>query len=691
MPNVQINSTQPTPIWNYVAKDASMQLLLVNIDLVANVYVGDPSVAEGDNNSYQIQPMSSLSIPANQGWYAINDSDNTPPADATTLQVIPNGNNWSLSPSQFTSLFDLNSLAISIALAIAQTGISFLAAPIPLYQSPPIGNTGLLCAVGSNVSSATYNSPGTGPGNIAEWITITGKPLDVRRVELSNLTPNINNTFGNDANAGRLVVVSFNPTASASATPTQQMIQDGVTLGGTLAAMVAAGVNARVVLYHEPTSSNPPLTVNEYQNSVSYYAPIVQQYYPLDFGFLCSPQKGPLAPSYFINGLFDGVMADFYCSALNQGFDATTMANIAAGNTVNGVSTPLPLGFGECGWNPNKDTTAQINAYIANVNALFASRTGLNSYMCWFNPPNWPPTDTTDIGSTIYSGGPQIAGYQSLFNANDTVSSGSNSSLPAGTAVTLTPLNPSAIGGLAACNQLSYDFACDLIAGSGSTKPFIRATFTFYDFDASGNNLIPVDEVKATIPMGTSPNAAKTIAVGPMSGAFMSLQLRNLDTVNANLVRCQLVGSGRQRAVHDWKWDSLVTPQAIPTYNLPTAGVSYGATLGAINSVTITPGNSTSALFSMFSGQVYIRLNASSTGGSLGSGTIHFTLQVQPSSEWGSGNLFSAYLPNASGGAPVAGEFEDIIALPRGPCLLTITNNDVINASVSAEIIAIER
>lgn len=685
--NLQPGDTQP------IAYAASGQrnppiteYTITNLDTETTIYIGaaDASAQQPDLTTDlsrdQLAPLQSVTVRSTLDWFALN-----PSTDVVQVDVIPEGIVQSTSPVDAALAFITAGVPIAIAQQLSQAGISLVSAPVPLYQAPPVTPAAQLCTVGSNVSSATYSSPGTGPGNIAKWVSVTGEPLDVRRVELSTLSPNISNTFSADAAAGRLVVVSFSPTLGTGPNPTAQMLTDQATLNSTLAAMVAAGVNARIILYHEPSTSS--ITVPQYLFSVPFYAPTVQQYYPLDFGWsVGTSAKEQQYAAYFINGLFNGVMGDFYCRAYVHGgvLTGTNLSGLAAladNNTVAGSPAPLPFGMGEWGWNPNRDLAADIityYTYLADpVTGFFPGRaTGgkVNSYLCWFNPPGWNPTDSTTLSSTISAGGSQITGYQEVFNNCDTASSASSANLPAGTTVTLPPANPSPVGGLAPCLQDSYDLALDLIAGASSTKPFCRVTLTFFDFDATTANQVPVDEMKFIAPMGTSPNPAKTICTGPQSGAFMSAQVRSLDTVPATLSRFQLIGSSRTKPRHDPRWDAVVSPQAIPTYTLVNSGVPYSLMLGDWTPAALAPsGGTASALISMFAGEVFVKLSVQASG-SIGNNNVRFTIIPQPTSEWGGSAILSALLPNPNSANP--NEFEGFVALPRGPCLVTVVNND---------------
>lgn len=143
MPLITISNTVATPIWTIVAASPTAQILLVNQDTAANIAIGDPSVQIGDQESTVIPPQSSLSLPANQSWYAIADQSNGP-----ILQVTLGGANWSTSPIQAAEAMLQAGIATDIAEAIFSLGIPQIAAPISLWDiggtSGGSGDTGLV-------------------------------------------------------------------------------------------------------------------------------------------------------------------------------------------------------------------------------------------------------------------------------------------------------------------------------------------------------------------------------------------------------------------------------------------------------------------------------------------------------------------------------------------------------------------
>lgn len=710
-----------TPFLLYPA--TQKQAVIVNHDDENDIIVGpeegiysfQPSGAEGG----QITDPNVTVISSAGGQMVVDGSwavyglalQGADPTETTAAVSVTEGATALLPGANETATALINSgfiteMAIAFQQALSQGTISLLANPTPLYQTPPVVATST-AALGSNIRA---NTPGYGSSlgsNIAAWELVTSEPLNCRRIETPGVTinPDIPTIFGPDITAGRLVIVSFSPSFNAGPNPSTQMVSDNNTLSNTLKNMKAAGVNARIILFHEPT--NGGLSPAQFIFSIQYYSPTVRQFYPLDFGWSVNPSSDPKLASYttglFTANVFDGAMGDFYCHEyIKLGvLTGSSMSNIAAladNNMVNGVLTPLPLGMGEIGWNPglSDENAADIVAYYqylagnpaGNSNGFFPGRVAagkINSYLCWFNPTglNVPG----DISSVILSGGSQITGYQWIFNGVDTTATSSN--LPSGSTITPTPINPSPVGGLATANQESYDLALDLIAGAGSTKPFCRVTITFFDFDATTANQVPVDEVKFIAPMGTSPNPAKTICTGPMSGAYMSVQLRNLDSVNATLNKFQLEGSARTKALHNPRWDSLTTPQAIPTYSLPTSGIPYSRMLGSWVSPSITSGGGTqSALFSMNGGNTYLKFGV--TGTAAGSvATVRLQLIAQPTSEWGAVPLHTAWLPLSTGSAPSQFEDSEFVDLPLGPCVVLVTNEDP-NAVVASVVLISE-
>lgn len=291
------------------------------------------------------------------------------------------------------------------------------------------------------------------------------------------------------------------------------------------------------------------------------------------------------------------------------------------------------------------------------------------------------------------SGNPSLTGSFSVtVTATDATGSSGNATftwnitnpqtLPHGAFQTLPPVTPSPVAGLGPAQQLSYEISLGLVAGAGSTVPFTAITLNFYDFDALPGIQSPVATVTFRCPMGTlnDPNGPAIISGrGPMRGAFMRIQAHNVDTVDATLTSLQVVGVARAAERDDWRWDSGGNAPVIPTYTNATAAAS-SLVLGGVAGLSVVHGTTVTRLCSMYAGQAQLRVHL------FNGGPASLTVKVspQPSGLFTSQDLFSTAVGNAGN------DNFFTLALPRGPCLLQFVGDAVTDATVSAELIAIE-
>ena len=306
-----------------------------------------------------------------------------------------------------------------------------------------------------------------------------------------------------------------------------------------------------------------------------------------------------------------------------------------------------------------------------------------------------PPGLVLNTASGIITGSPTLIGVYSVsVSAVDSIGSSGPANftwnvtnpnvLPHGAFTTINPVNPSPIAGLGVANELSYEIALGLTAGSGSTIPFCAVVVQFYDFDELPSLQTPVDVVAYRVPMGTNgdPNgAAVTFGSGPQRGAFMRVQLHNVDTVDATLTFAQVVGTARTRDRHDWRWDCGGNAPVIPGYVNATAAQA-SLVLGGVQGFSVPAGQTKSVLCSMYGGQAFVRCSLN-TGGPA---SIVLSVVPQPPGLFSSQALF-----NVTVVAGAANDFFATVALPRGPCVLQFNNNGGAQpAVVNAELIAIE-
>lgn len=337
--------------------------------------------------------------------------------------------------------------------------------------------------------------------------------------------------------------------------------------------------------------------------------------------------------------------------------------------------------------NPGNQST-QLGAQVSLQLSATDSNVGITTFL--WGAAGLPTGLTINTATGLITGTPtQIGSFSVSVTATDNTGSSGNANftwvitnpnvLPAGKFVTLPPVNPSAIGGLGPAEELSYELAFGLTAGASSTNPFCAVTISFYDFDELAALQTPVDIVTFRCPMGThgDPNGAAIIyGKGPQRGAFMRIQMHNVDTVDATLTFLQVTGTARTVGAHDWRWDSGGNSPVIPGFTKATAA-SASLVLGGLGG-PVPANGSVAALCSMFAGKVYVRCHAN-TGNA---GPMGIQIAPQPPSLFSNQSLLNESVAAGT-------EFIAEIALPRGPCLLTLTNGAGSSIGGDAEIIAI--
>jgi hypothetical protein len=273
----------------------------------------------------------------------------------------------------------------------------------------------------------------------------------------------------------------------------------------------------------------------------------------------------------------------------------------------------------------------------------------------------------------VASGVPIIGAPVQLYNVASALA------LPTGIeGVFITPVNPSPVAGLASADYLSYEIVMGLEAGSGSAKPFADVNIYWYDYDQIPQ--APVDTVRIVVPMGANgdPDGPAVITGrGPMRGGYMRIEINNLDTVSASLAFLQGAGTSRTVQKDNWSWDIDQSP-AIPGYTVGNGG-GYSLFIGQIISQVIAAGKSFSAMYGLAAGEVYLREHVSG----LTTNQCEFNIQALPPASQGAQYIHRVFLGSTS-------ENEEIIAFPRAPVLMTITNNSTDQATVDMSMIAIQ-
>lgn len=339
--------------------------------------------------------------------------------------------------------------------------------------------------------------------------------------------------------------------------------------------------------------------------------------------------------------------------------------------------------------NPGNQST-QLGAQVSLQLSATDSNVGITTFL--WGAAGLPNGLTINTATGLITGTPtKIGAFSCSVTATDNTGSSGNANftwtitnpniLPAGKFVTLPPVNPSAIGGLGVAGELSYELAFGLTAGASSTLPFCAVTLTFYDFDELPVLQTPVDIVTFRCPMGTHGDANGPLVIygkGPQRGAFMRVQMHNVDSVDATLAFLQVTGTARQVGVHDWRWDSGGNSPVVPGYTNATAA-SASLVLGGISNLSTPAGQGSDRLCSMFAGEVWFRAHLNNGGPA----NVNVSVNPQPPGLFSNQAVFNE---TVTAGNEVTAQ----IALPRGPCTIHIDNAGGAQAAVvSAELIAI--
>ncbi len=259
--------------------------------------------------------------------------------------------------------------------------------------------------VGANISSASFAGLTTAQA-IANWISISGRSLDVRRVYFApGVIPSaITSDLQADVAAGRKVALSLKPAIDGS----QQ-----AALNTFLLSCKNAGLKADVCLYHEPFSEG--LTAAQYHGVVSSYGPTVRTYYPyLYCGSSGSSAATSAYASYYVSGAFQKAAIDFYCQTYDAGFRIDQYSVVTDADH-------LPFGIWE--FNSSTDpasgqTQAQATTYFNYIQSFFSGRAAsgqANADLCLFfdqgsGALNSPVTSPSDY---------RVPLYQAVFDALD--------------------------------------------------------------------------------------------------------------------------------------------------------------------------------------------------------------------------------------------------------------------------------
>lgn len=667
-----MNGNQPIPIIQQSTQPQSY--LLANTDEQSNIYIStSSSIVPVGSNVFTISPLGTISLSSAQQWWACSDTNATP-----ALSILPGGTNWAPSPSDIADV--ISPLAAEIAIQIAQTGVSLLAAPTLLYNFQSI-SPGTPGPVGATIVGPNYNLPGSQTdAAITTWNTNVARTATCGKVFYQDSTTwptSIDNKLqpylDNNMTAYICLQPAFNPPKAS----------DKTALTNFLTMIKTAGLNAVIILWQE-LGRPSGMTSTLFTAMTQFYSSTVRALYPLAIVYDSTIGCGTAAASWFSgpnNTFVDLILQDLYASSF-PGLKADQPGGSMSVADANG----LPFGFSEIGSQagtaplPSQSTVTAYLQYILSVMSTRLGAAKTNDAVMWWNGGG--PTSAGNVplfpNDVIQANDFRAPLLQQIFDTLTQQSSGgTNVTIGAGAGVNMTPLTPSPGGGYASATAMSYDLTLRLTTSTGSTNPFVSVILTWYNTDSTSTEA--VQTVTWHVPVGaTGTTGALIVGRGPMRGQFMKVRLVNRDSVTVTVNELQINGTGRTIEGDNWYWEASGS-SAIPGFTLPGAGPAYSNTLGSIPNTSIPASGSKTWLLSMFSGQVWVRCGAATT-------QMEFSLVPQPTSQFSTAPIAHEQINQQGPGGE--NEFTAIMFFPRGPVLLTLTNDDGTAAhNASAEFI----
>lgn len=689
---VTVNAETPVPIWSFVAQ-TNQQILLVNLDSNANITIGDSSVQSGDTAHQTIPPQGAVAVPANQSWYAIADLD-----DNAQLQVTLGGSDWAASPTGIANAMIAAGIPLAIAEELSASGISLLAAPQQLYNIGGVlqPGTGATSLVGWTVPTQCFKTgcyyaslagPNQQDAGDSAFQAVVKRGLSNNRPPITkkfwnpgdyHTSSNFNNLV-NYYNYGTTVIVClqplFNTTTNHLQTGEVTNVQNFIT---AIQGLGATPTNTIFVFWQE---TQDKITSTQFTNGLNDLATVMNASgFPVAVDV--ATHAGTAGGVTYINAAFAStctishVAADFYAPTWNRGTTLDALANAADAHTVPFSLFEFGIAPGNFPSNPN--VSAQYFGYIQGFFQTRQSNGKLNGHFVWYDG-QCDATGAGDLTAPILSAtDPRANLYDMLFDTL-TVSGPSSSGglvIANNHTTTLTPANPSPVGGLAPVNELSYEISLGLTAGIASTLPFAHVILKWFSFDQKPANQTVVDSIGFYVPMGANgdPNSPLVIrGRGRQRGSFMSALVNNFDTVACTLQFFQYIETGRIGSRDAWTWDiNQSNSPAVPGFIMGNAG-SASLEVGRASGVNVNPGATVSRLIGIFAGRIYYRVHV--TG--LTTDQLEFNVEPLPT------NIFPAttfYVRKFMGNTTI--EFEGEFVAARCPLLINMINNAGVAATV---------
>lgn len=655
------NIQQISSIATQVVFSGGGAVLLENMDPANTVYLGsDSGIQSTDNQGIApLGPYSSIMFLGDVDVWAVTSA-----AISVNVVIYPDSNTFNPSPIALAAL-----TAVEIAEAIAGAGISFLAAPVQLYNVPTPQTNPLANLVGATVNKNTF--PGDNPVQAAEaYNALLGTPCTpALQVQKQYYAEGAWPAAIPDPEAelwaqGVSLLISFKPSRTLQAS-------ERVKFANTIqlyTSTAVAGQSIVAVLWQEPFNAFD--TAADFITYFQYYAPVC--YNPAAYWTSGGTPPTPVITAYDMNGdieanqitwypgdSFTGwVMCDYYWSAYDNGATLNTLTQIANG-LIPGISTTVkPMGLGEYGAqatrSPTVPTVSQWNAFTGYIQIVFTTQNSLgfaNAWVLHFNgyaggDPTAPPTNL--ITAQPY----YIPGIVGIYLALSSTST--QTTIAPGATLTLEPIAPSPNANYAMASQFSFDLNLTLQCGSGETNPFVTFDSQWFDYDET--DALPVAHTRWY--MGSGTTATTIIGSGPQHGEFWQVQITNNGTTNLIL---GFVASGSARNVNNESLRSAYTG-TVPGYTDASSDINSGILAAA--SIPLTAGTPVTRLLPLYSGSVefYIR-NLSPSALTACRFDLYSLDQkpVQAPELWGTG----------IGGiqdSPVT-----VVTLPKAPCYFTLT------------------
>jgi hypothetical protein len=694
--------TNPTPVWGMLAAGIASTVLFVNLDNNDFITIDDNAgVQPGISyNGGVLPPGGSLSLAGNSNWYAVTDQDDSP-----TLQVTPNGSNWTVPIGDIAVQIAQSGLALAIAQQIAAQGLSLIGAPKALYG-------GLQPRTGAGIVGVTLDRFAYLPNTSNDfqqypvWASKVGRPFNgVRRCYIQEGdTPTTSANDGNSSNSatnGFKICVSLKPFRDATNTYGNNKIpgQGNLTFAQHLTAIKAtvaylqsiATHGLEICFWHEcngngnngPFGSGGPYgTTTSPQDQTNFH--IYHNFYqpackiatnPSLTGdvttAICVAAFSPNNMTGYITGCngLDTYAVDYYSQDFNS--KPTTVPPAVDAVRTLAITDSKKFGYWEIGLtngatNPSVVTVNNwLNDEMIAKNVAYLQAGHIMADTVWFAAPK----DGTG-GASRNALGSGAAGacndptvITNVANLFDQLSSAPSNilSVPGSSSVIVAPLEPSSGAGFAVANGLSYDITLALVSSGTPTIPFVQVRFDWFNNDAAGG--IPVETQIWRCPIGNNATVGTNITgVGPQRGQFLQITLTNLDTV-ACTVQIQVNSTSRSTPKHDWIWDEPSSVQ-VHGYNMASGG-SFGNALGAMNSVSIGAGGNKKYLFGMRAGNATVRFDVPAAGAGL-----NYVLAFEPQGDMGSAALINKIL------TPTDKDFNINIILPRCPISVNVINLD---------------